>query len=80
MAAVLVFQTHSGNWSGWTDVHQVVEAQQELEIQKAQLILTHLQKIKHFYVKPCKKEQDGQEIQVCSSALALRITALGHPV
>lgn len=57
-------------------MHQVVEAQQELESQKAPLILTHLQKIKHFNVKPCKK---GQEMQVCSSALALTITALGHP-
>lgn len=60
-------------------MHQAVEAQQEPEIQKAQLILTHLQKIKHFNVKPCKKEQDGQEMQVCSSALALTIAALGHP-
>lgn len=42
VAAVLVYWTHFGNWAGSIGVHQVVEAQQELEIQKAQLILTHL--------------------------------------
>lgn len=46
--AVLLHWAHSGSWSGSTDVYQVVEAQQELKIQEAKLILTYLVEVLHM--------------------------------